>query len=301
MRIIRNRKEMTSCALSLGNFDGMHKAHVKIVNNCTEFARNNQIPGGILLFENHPHKLCTGREIKYLTSFEEKCGIAEKLGADFVFAVKFDEWFMTMSQQEFFSYLTEDLKAKALFAGFNYSFGYMAEGNAKKLLEMGKENGVYVNICGEIDDGEGTISSTRIRNYIINGEVGKAANLLGRNYSVYGEVVHGKQNGRKMGLPTANVWHNEDKLLPNDGVYFGYTTVDKIRYKSLINVGKNPTFGDNNRTVESHIMDFNDEIYGQKINVEFVDKIRGEIKFTSSEDLKRQIESDLIKVQNRKD
>ncbi len=285
---------MTDCALALGNFDGMHRAHMKIINNCAEYDKD--IPGGVLLFENHTKELTDNKSIKLLTTFEEKCGILSETGIDFIFAADFSKEIMQMSKEEFFDFLTVKLKAKALFAGFNYSFAHHASGKSEDLAKLGREHGISVKIFPEMDYESSPISSTRIRECIEKGDIKKATMLLSRNYFLTGNVIFGKQNGRKMGLPTANVAYPENKLLPPDGVYSGYTKVDGTKYPSIINIGKNPTFSGKKRTVESHILDFNRDIYSDTVTVEFADKIRGEKKFASPDDLKNQINRDIKSV-----
>lgn len=297
MKIIRDYKDMTDCALALGNFDGMHRAHMEIIKSCAEYDRN--IPGGVLLFENHTKELTDNKGFKLLTSFEEKCNILSEKGIEFVFAADFNKEIMQMSKEEFFYFLTVKLKAKALFAGFNYSFAYRASGNSDDLMKMGRENGIDVKIFPEMDYCGSPISSTRIRELIREGQMQEAAKLLMRNYSLCGTVVSGKQNGRKMGLPTANVSYPENKLLPPDGVYSGYTRISDKKYPSLINIGKNPTFSGEKRTVESFILDFDKTIYSQDVTVEFAEKIRDEKKFASPEELKAQINSDIKRVINK--
>lgn len=296
MQIIRSIDEMKECALALGNFDGLHRAHMKIINDCADFAHKNNIPGGVLLFENHTQTVLNGKDIMILTDFEEKCKLLKNSNIDFVFVLNFDDEFRKLSGKDFFKFLVNDLKAKALFAGYNYQFGYKALSTSEDLKKMGYDANIHISVVPEIVSGGKAISSTIIREYLRLGEVNKASELLGRPYSVSGKVVAGKQNGRKMGLPTANVYCGKNKLLPSDGVYFGYTEVLGERRKSLINVGKNPTFGTNNRTIESFIIDFDKEIYDKNITIEFCEKIRGEIKFSSPDELKNQIISDLKRV-----
>ncbi len=296
MRIITRAEDMPLCALALGNFDGVHPAHVGIINACIENAKVNNLKSGVLIFENHTETVCKNKDIKLLTTLDEKLDIIDRLGVDFVFIKKFDEHIMKMNPENFFNFLINELNAKALFAGFDYSFGYMASGKADLLSELGEKNGIDVYICDEVDIDNEPISSTKIRELIKCGEVKKSKKYLNRFYEVSGKVVKGKQNGRKMGLPTANIDYHKEKLLPCDGVYSGYTVVDNKEYKSLINIGKNPTFDAVERTVESYITDFDGDIYGKNVTVGFYEKIRGEKKFGSMEELKKQIESDLEQV-----
>lgn len=299
MRIITDFREIGECAVCLGNFDGLHKAHIRIIDNCTEYARANGIFCGVLLFKNHTSTVCDTESCKLITTLEEKIEILEKTKIDFVFLIDFDKSFMKNTPEEFFGFLTQKIKAKALFAGYDYRFGYKAQGDTKKLLELGKQNGVYVNVCDEILEGNEAVSSTRIRQLIINGDIKNANSLLNRPYFILGSVEHGKKNGRKMGLPTANISYSPDKLLPCDGVYFGFTQIEGKAYKSVINIGKNPTFDAKERTIESHILGYDKEIYEMSVKVGFLEKIRDEIRFSSIGELTEQIKRDIEVVERK--
>ncbi len=299
MRIITDFREIGECAVCLGNFDGLHKAHIKIIDDCIEYARANGIFGGVLLFKNHTSTVCRGESCKLITTLEEKIEILEKTQIDFVFLIDFNEKFMKYTPDEFFNFLTDKIKATALFAGYDYRFGYKAQGDIKKLLELGKQNGVYVKVCDEISEDNEAVSSTRIRRLILDGDIKKANTLLNRPYSVLGRVEHGKKNGRKMGLPTANISYCSDKLLPPDGVYFGFTEIEERSYKSVINIGKNPTFNAKMRTIESHILGYDKEIYKMSVKVGFLEKIRDEIRFSSVDELTEQIKKDIEIVERK--
>ncbi|MDY3928291.1 MAG: bifunctional riboflavin kinase/FAD synthetase [Clostridia bacterium] len=295
MQIITNPHDISDCALALGNFDGLHIAHIKILNECVSYGKKSGLKSGVLLFDLHTEAITENKTVKLLTPLKEKLDIiSSETDLDFVFIQNFDKEFMRLSPTEFFKYLTAELNVSAIFAGFDYTFGYKASGNSSLLKEMGAENNIYVNIINEIDVDSVPVSSTLIRNMIIKGELYEVQKYLGRLYTLSGEVVYGKQNGRKIGLPTANVSYDKNKLLPPDGVYAGYVLIGNKKYNSLINIGKNPTFNADTRTVEAHIADFSDNIYGRFITIQFVRKIRDEKKFTSPKELKLQIESDLI-------
>lgn len=293
MKIIRNLSEVKPCSISLGNFDGVHIAHKEIIEKCRDYAKNNGILSCVLLFENHTETVLDNKNFKVLSPLSEKIKMIEELGIDFVFVKLFDDETMKMKKEEFFQFLTSEMKAEALFAGYDYTFGYKALGNSKDLLEMGNEHKVHVEIINEIDVLNKPISSTSIREMIIKGETKKVKKYLGRNYFVCGVVEKGKQNGTKMGFPTANLKYESDKLLPCDGVYSGEFIVNGKNYKSLINIGKNPTFDADKRTLEVHIPGFSENIYGAEVMVLFDEKIRDEIKFKSCEELTKQIKKDL--------
>jgi len=299
MEIIKNAIEVTDCALALGNFDGVHQAHIKIIKSCVEYAKTHNLKSGVLLFENHTDTILKNTQIKLLTTHTEKLNEIEKTGVDFVFLCEFNEELMKTSPEDFFNFLINTLKAKALFAGFDYSFGYMAKGDSSLLRHLGKESGIKVSVCDEIDIENSPVSSTKIRELIKSGDIEKANLHLGRSYSLCGKVVRGKQNGRLLGFPTANIDYDKNKLIPPDGVYFGYTVINGKKLKSLINIGKNPTFNAEKRTVETHIIDYSNELYESLIRIEFEYKIRDEIKFNSIDELKEQINKDLLKITER--
>ncbi len=293
MKIIRNLSELKASCISLGNFDGVHIAHKRIIEKCRDYAKNNGILSGVLLFENHTQTVLDNKNFKVLSPLSEKIKMIEELGVDFIFIKSFDEDTMKMKAEEFFQFLTVNMKAKALFAGYDYTFGYKALGDSKKLLELGEENGVYVEIIDEIDILNKPISSTSIREMVKLGKTEEVKKHLGRSYCVFGVVEKGKQNGTKMGIPTANLKYEDDKLLPADGVYKGEFIINGNSYKSLINIGKNPTFDAEERTLEVHIPGFSENIYGEKVKVLFDGKIRDEIKFRTPRELTEQIKRDL--------
>ncbi len=292
MKIITDAKQIKACAIALGNFDGLHIAHKQIITNCTEYAKKNGLKSCVLLFDIHPRTLFDNN-IKLLTTISEKIKKLEETEVDYVFIKTFDEALMKMSACDFFCFLINDLKAEALFAGFNYTFGHKASGNSDTLIKLGEKHGIYVGIAKQIGIDGIPVSSTHIRELIKLGKTFDAYKFLGENYFVLGAVEKGKQNGTKMGIPTANISFSEDKLIPPDGVYKGIINIGSKEYKSLINIGKNPTFDAEKRTIEVHIPDFSGDIYDMEVMVLFEEKIRDEIKFESSKQLVEQIKRDL--------
>lgn len=295
MEVIRKKADYDGSVVALGNFDGLHIAHMMIIKNGIEYAKKNGLRSGVLLFEESTKKLTDGG-VELITPIETKLELLERENADFVFMEKFDEEFMKMTPEEFVLYLVNKLNIKAVCVGYDYSFGYKAQGNVALLKELGKRYGFEVLVTDAIKiDGE-LVSSTYIRQLIKDGEMEKAERFLGRKFCVEGVVVKGFQNGRKMGIPTANVEYDINMALPKEGVYAGITYVNGRRLKSVINVGKNLTFGAEKITVESHILDFNEDIYGEYIRVSFAKRLRGVIKFDGVEELKNQIHKDMLTV-----
>ncbi len=285
-------------AVALGNFDGVHTAHEEILKNCRDYAKIHNVKCGVLLFDRHSVKTTHTRDISLITTQEQKLRLMDEAGMDFVYMRPFDDEFMKKSPEEFVRLLIKNLKVRAVCVGYDYRFGYKAAGDTEELKRLGEKYGFDVSVAPPVKINGEIVSSTLVRELVKNGDAEKAALFLSRPFFIEGEVVRGKQNGRKMGFPTANVDYGEDMLLPKTGVYAGTAKVGAKRYKSVINVGKNPTFNGDKITVESHIFDFDEDIYGENIKVEFIKYLRGDVKFSSMDELKAQIEKDVKETEN---
>ena len=294
MEIIHAEKivDYEATAVALGNFDGLHIAHMKIIRDGVKIAQKRGIKSGVLLFEENTKSVAGSKKIELITTNEQKLKLLSREKLDFVYIRQFTKEFMQKSPEEFVRLLVKNLKVKIVCVGYDYRFGHKALGDVSLLKELGEKYGFEVIVTDKITiDGE-TVSSTHIRDLVRDGRVDEAVQFLGRRYTISGEVVEGLKNGRKMGLPTANVDYDKDMVLPKEGVYAGITEIDGRRYTSVINVGKNLTFDAKKLTVESHILDFDEDIYGKNINVLFAKRLRGVMKFASIEELKAQINSD---------
>ena len=285
-------------AVVLGDFDGLHAAHTKLVTKGLEYAKEKSLNCGVLLFKENTKSVLENTSIKLITTNEEKIKLLDNMGVDFVYMVDFDHKFMSKTPLEFVSYLSQKLMTKAAFVGYDYKFGYGACGNAATLSELGKKYGIETIVIPQMKIKGKTVSSTYIRNLICTGNVEEAALFLGRYFSIEGIVEKGFQNGRKLGFPTANVAYNRNMVLPGIGVYAGFTYVRGNKYKSVINVGKNPTFNADRITVESHILGFDADIYDENVRVSFIKRLRGDIKFSSLEALVEQIKKDAKTAEN---
>ncbi len=285
------------CTMALGNFDGLHMAHMEIITSSIGYAKKRGIKSGVLLFDCHTSKVL-GNPQELLTTREEKLKILENSGVDFVHIMHFDENTANMQGPEFIDYITKRFKVTAFFAGYDYRFGKKAAWNVDDLASYGSESGFDTIITECIKKDEILVSSSNIREFIKEGNVILARKLLGRPYSVSGEVIRGFGNGTRVLFPTANIKVPENKLLPPDGVYFGVTKINGKSYRSALNIGKNPTFNAKDRTIESFIIDFSGELYGEVLEIEFIEKIRDDKKFQSIEALKEQIKLDIEKVRN---
>ena len=294
MEIIHAEKivDYDKTAVALGNFDGLHIAHMKIIRDCVRIAERRGIKSGVLLFEENTKAVAGNKTVELITTNDQKLKLLSREKLDFVYIRQFTKEFMQKSPEEFVRLLLKNLKVKVVCVGYDYRFGHKAEGNVDTLRELGEKYGFEVIVTDKITvDGE-TVSSTHIRGLVRDGRVDEAIAFLGRRYTISGEVVEGLKNGRKMGLPTANVDYDKHMVLPKEGVYAGITEIEGRRFTSVINVGKNLTFGAEKLTVESHILDFDEDIYGKNINVLFAKRLRGVFKFESVNELIKQINSD---------
>lgn len=272
-------------AICLGNFDGVHLGHRQLFDAAKKCGK-----WGVMVFERN------FKNEKVLTTLDEKLQIIKGLGADYVITVKPTQDFLNTDGNEFYKILAEDYEIQSFVAGYDYRFGKDAKYSAEDLRLWCEQDDKKVCIEDEFMAGGVPVKSTRIRNHILSGEIDTANTLLGYRYFLRGVVEKGFGNGRKMGFPTANISFDEEKLLPPDGVYKGVLVRQNREYNALINIGKNPTFDAKTRTVEVHIPNFSEDMYGEKVKVEFLGKIRDEIRFDSIDELILQIKRDISSV-----
>ncbi len=297
MEVIRNQTDYDGTVAALGNFDGLHVAHMTIIRNGIRYARENNLKSGILLFDENTKELTQG-SVKLITPNRLKLELLEQEQLDFVYMEKFDEEFMQKTPEEFIQYLVNKLHIKAVCVGYDYRFGHRAQGDVNMLRRFGSEYGFEVIVTEAVKIDDTIVASTYIRQLVSAGDMETARRFLGRSYCIEGKVSTGRQNGRKMGVRTANVEYDDNMALPCDGVYAGVTYVGNTPFKSVINIGKNPTFNAQERTVESHILDFSGDIYNEYVRVCFLKRLRDTIKFDSVERLVEQINKDIEFVKN---
>jgi len=289
-------------AVALGNFDGIHLGHKYLIEDTIEKAIKRDLKSGVLLFKNHTKNILSKdkKAISILTSNEQKLNILESLGVEVVYIMNFDENVMKLSGEEFVdNIIVNQLNAALVSVGFDYRFGYKAMGNSSYLKELGVKKGFETNIIKPISIGNEVISSTRIRQLVMEGQINKANKFLGRHYTIIGQVVRGSNRGKKLGFPTANISLTHNYTIPKTGVYETITLIDNKQYLSLTNIGYNPTFNEKKLKIENHILDFNDYLYGKTIEVMFIDFIREDIKFDTIEELIKQIEKDICYIKAR--
>ncbi len=297
MEVIRNQAGYDGTVVALGNFDGLHVAHMTIIRSGIQYAKEHSLKSGILLFDENTKELTQGK-IDLITPNRLKLELLENENLDFVYMERFDKEFMQKSPLEFIEYLVNKLHVKAVCVGYDYSFGHKAQGDVNMLRQFGEKYGFEVFVTDAVKIDGKIVASTYIRHLVKTGNMESAQRFLGREYCIEGKVEQGKQNGRKMGVRTANIEYDDNMALPCDGVYAGITYVGERGYRSVVNIGKNPTFNAKERTIESHILDFSGDIYNEYVRVCFLKRLRDTIKFDSVEKLVEQINKDIETVKN---
>ncbi|MFH0702964.1 MAG: bifunctional riboflavin kinase/FAD synthetase [bacterium] len=283
-----------SSCLALGMFDGMHLGHQKVIKNAVEKSKKLAIPSIIVTFSKHPQYITTKAPVKLITSLESRLDLFEKAGIDIAVVLNFTEELSKMSAGDYLkTVLTEGLNAKSITIGYNHHFGSQKKGNSKFFEQYSSQYGYEINVISPVTLNNQIISSSAIRNLISTGDVSLCLNLLGRPFSIKGAVIIGKQRGAGLGFPTANLSMSDDLIIPGDGVYLGLANIGKNQYNAVINIGRRPTFNDLKTSLtEVHILDFNENIYNKEIEVSFLKKLRNEKKFSSENELKKQIKLD---------
>ncbi len=302
MIVFNNLEEINNIpktSIALGNFDGVHLGHQELIRRAVQNARKKTSQGtpeksAVFTFSNHPKNLIPGaKEVKNIIYNEEKQSLIENLGVDYYFDIEFTEDIMTMTPEDYVKQLLVDkFNAKDIFCGFNYRYGYKAQGDGELLRSLSTKYGFTLNqIPPVMVDGE-VVSSTLIRQLIKSGDMDECDKYLGRNYSIGGEVVVGNRLGKSIGFPTSNIMIDETMVTPPNGVYITNCIYNGVKYPSVTNVGVKPTIGTFTKNMETHIFNFNKELYGKQIMVEFIRMTRPECKFASIGELCEQIARD---------
>lgn len=281
--------------LTIGVFDGVHRGHQQIIKKLTAGAHENDVPAVVLTFDPHPASVLTGHEIRCLTLPDERAEILAQLDVDVVITERFTRDLSRVSAYDFMSRLKRATGIQNLLIGYDFALGRGREGNAARLTEIGRELGYTVEVVSALSDESGVISSTEIRKLIATGNIAEAARLLGHPYSLHGPVVHGDARGRTINVPTANIGYSREKMIPANGIYACWAYLNGEKHCAAINIGINPTFTPDKQipNVEAHILDFNREIYGEDVRLEFVVRLRDELRFASVDKLLEQIWKDI--------
>ena len=290
-------KKEKKAVVTVGSFDGLHIGHQKILKKLIEVSKEIEGTSVLLTFEPHPRSvIAKDFNLKILTTLDEKKFILEKFGIDNLIVQNFTLEFSQMTSEEFIKkILVNDIGVSHIVIGHDHKFGKDRLGDEEKLKEFGRQYNFNVtSVEAEMIDGQ-IVSSTKIRKALYEGNIEKVNLFLGRNYKITGKIVEGTKRGRELGFPTANIKLDDDrKAIPKNGVYVVSCYLRDKNYYGVMNIGIRPTFeNDNQTTLEVNLFDFNSDIYGEDIEVNFIKYIRDEKKFESKEDLIKQIKLDV--------
>ena len=283
--------------LALGMFDGMHIGHQSLLWRTKAIAEERGCPAVVFTFSNHPLEVLGGKP-KLLTSLAARERLIRACGIDAVETVPFTKELAGKTPEEFVDMLTGLFHPTAIVTGYNYTFGRFGSGTPKTLNTLGRRRGFDTEAIAPVSYLGVPVSSTRIRRCVEDGDMKSATAMLMRPYRLSGEVVRNMQNGMRLGFPTANIDPDPLRAIPRDGVYATLCCVNGVCFKSVTNIGNNPTFEGQKLTIESHMCGFSEDIYGKMLTVDFVSRIRDEIKFESEEALKEQMQKDILQARH---
>lgn len=288
------QRALKNPAITIGNFDGVHKGHQALFERVKQWARDLDGQSVVMTFNPHPIEvLFPQKPLSFITSHQKKLDLIASCGIDATIVIPFDHEFSRMTAREFVEIvLVEKIGAKAIIVGYDYRFGKGREGDIAFLKELGKQHGFEVDVVSGIRLNDTTVSSTAIRQMIVHGQVKEANRLLGRFFEVSGTVIAGRKRGVTLGFPTANI-RMPALASPRTGVYVVEAEIEGKTYGGAANLGYNPTFGDNELSLEVHLFDFNRDIYDKPITVRFIDRLRDERRFSGPQELVEQIRKDV--------
>lgn len=283
--------------LTVGTFDGIHQGHMALMNRLVQKANKHNCRSVVVSFDPHPRSIINAGEngIRLLTTLEERSRRLSELGVDVLCVIPFTRDFSLQNSKEFVkNILYSRIGLSYFIIGYDHHFGKNRDGNAQTLQQMSSDLDFEVEIVEKKEMGDLTISSTKIRQSLeLDGNVGRAEELLGRPYSFEGVVVHGDERGRTIGFPTANIQLNHrDKLIPKEGTYVIEAKLNGNTYRGMMNIGNRPTFNGQNQRIEVHLFSFYQQIYGQNMRIFLIERIRDEKKFKSSNELIKQLKLD---------
>jgi riboflavin kinase/FMN adenylyltransferase len=281
--------------LTIGVFDGVHLGHRHLMSKLTELAKKQGLASGVITFSQHPRGvLAPETQLPFLTDIERRTELIKDEGVDEVIPLTFTPELANLTPREFLKLLKKNLKMKGLVVGPDFALGKNREGNADVLRNLSKEMSFSLTVVPPLTiDGE-VVSSTAIRQALAEGDMKRVQKLMGRPFRLHGRVARGERRGSdKLGFPTANLETGAEQALPADGVYTSRAFIDDKAHPAMTNIGFQPTFGGNKHLVEVYLMDYRGDLYGRELAVEIIERLRGEKKFETPEELKKQIAEDV--------
>jgi riboflavin kinase/FMN adenylyltransferase len=280
--------------LTIGVFDGVHLGHRHLMSKLTGLARKQNLTSGVITFSQNPKEvLATQTGLPFLTDIERRTELIKDEGVDEVIPLTFTAELANLTPKEFLELLKKHLRMKGLVVGPDFALGKNREGDTDVLRNLSKEMGFSLTVVPPLTiDGE-VVSSTAIRQALAEGDMKRAQRLMGRPFCLHGRVARGDKRGAELGFPTANLETGAEQALPADGVYTSRAFIENQAYPAMTNIGFQPTFGGNQRLVEVYLLDYRGDLYERELTIEIIERLRGEKKFDSPEELKKQIAEDV--------
>lgn len=296
-----NKHDISETSAAIGFFDGVHKGHQAVINKAINHAKKHKQKSAVVTFHPHPSVVLNSpnKTVKYITPHGEKENLLDSMGVDEMYVIKFNKALSLVEPDEFIKHFITGLNIKHLVAGFDFSFGHKGKGNMTNLTEYTEADFTF-DVIPKVEMEDDKVSSTKIRSLLSEGDVRKVANLLGRPFTYEGIVSDGDKRGRLIGFPTANLKATEEYLLPKSGVYAVKVVHNEMLYYGMANLGFVPTFKEEIDTpkVEVYIFNFNRDIYGEKLKVEWIEYVREEQKFSGIDEIKAQLKKDELKIRD---
>lgn len=281
--------------LTIGVFDGVHIGHKYLISQLIERARQEDLLSGVITFRQHPREVLSGRsKLPFLTNLAQRIALLRSEGIEIVIPLSFTTELAQLSARQFVSLLKKYLRMRGMVVGPDFALGQNREGNTEALRRLGQELDFSVTVIPPITLNGEVVSSTAIRDALAEGDVKRVLNLLGRSFSLQGKVITGAGRGSELvGFPTANLDIDPKQALPADGVYATWAYIDNQAYQSMTNIGRCPTFGDNDRTVEVYLLNYRSNLYESELRIDIAERLRDEKQFDSVEELRKQIAEDV--------
>ena len=296
MKIIKSLDEINkNVILTIGNFDGVHSGHRYFLEQIKKKATEENCLLAVMTFIPHPRQILSPSQDFLINTYDERRMLLRDLGIDFLYEINFTRDFSTLSPQDFLcQYIGPNQNIKDIFIGHDFAFGKKKSGNHELMKQYCLDKKIGFFLGEEFQLNGKNVSSTTIRQALKSGDMPLTRELLARDFFMSGRIIKGFGRGRKIGFPTANLQYADDRIIPKEGVYATKTYCDGSYYISLTNIGKNPTFdGVEKISIETHLLDFSRDIYGEEIRIHFIEYMRGEVRFQSINELIEQIRKDI--------
>ncbi len=280
--------------LTIGVFDGVHLGHKYLISQLTEQAGQQNLLSGVVTFHQHPQKILSPQtRLPFLTDLPTRAELLKSEGVEAIITLSFTRELAQLSAHQFVSLLKKYLRMRGMVIGPDFTLGRDREGSADTLRTLGQAMSFSVTVIPPIKVSGEVVSSTAIRKALADGNMKRVVNLIGRPFSLHGCVITGSGRGVGLGFPTANLNVDSEQALPTEGVYATWVYIDDKAYQSMTNIGKRPTFGGSERTVEVYVLDYHSDLYGRELKIDIIERLRSEKKFDTIEELKKQIAEDV--------